>query len=278
MKFSIKLIALVDLIFILLLSLSGSFSGILGEVAYILSFVISFLIGAAFLPKLKREREEAKGLCEEERLYLSIDKNSILRSLPLIAPMVAVIFLLSYLTTLLLGAFGHSNTLPEMGALPLMILEHALLPTLLEELLFRYLPMRLLMPYSKRACILVSSVCFALIHLNLFQIPYAFFAGLMLICIDIMAGSILPSLILHFVNNLVSVIFMKYCADPVSVGVFLGVLGVLTVFSLIVIFLNRKAYLAGLKKCLEKGERAEYSPLVLFIIVTVILSISALSL
>ena len=94
-----------------------------------------------------------------------------------------------------------------------MLIIHALLPSFLEEMLFRYLPMKLIAPYSRRLCILLSSAYFALIHFNLFQIPYALLAGLVFITVDLWADSVLPSFILHLLNNVISVLWIKYSAS-----------------------------------------------------------------
>ena len=277
MKFALKLLALADLLFIVLLSVSGSFSGVLHEILYVLSFAVPFFVAAGFLPRLRAEREEISGVAEKPKRYLSIDKKGLLLFLPVIPLLVGVIFVISYLTSLVLEFFGAVNTLPEMGSLFLMIVDHALLPSLLEELLFRYLPLLLLLPYSKRSCIFVSSLFFALIHLNLFQIPYAFVAGLILIVLDVITESILPSLVMHFVNNLLSVVYMSYCSDPSAAVIFFSLLGASCLLSLVPIIIRRREYLRLLKGCFEKGESSDHSPVVLFVGVTLILAISNLA-
>ena len=55
-----KLINLLYVIFILLLALSGSFGGLMGELIYYLAFFIPILIGFYYSKELQRKREEVK--------------------------------------------------------------------------------------------------------------------------------------------------------------------------------------------------------------------------
>ena len=138
-------------------------------------------------------------------------------------PVILTIMLVSFLTALLLSLLGLSNPPIEQSSLVKMLLMHALVPAILEELLFRYVPMKLILPYSKRACIVISSVYFALIHCNLFSIPYALVAGVIFISLDIAFDSVLPSLILHFLNNAMSVVMIKYCNSTTSYLIYVGI-------------------------------------------------------
>jgi simple sugar transport system permease protein len=104
-----------------------------------------------------------------------------------------LVIAVSALTTLVLAFFGKTNEVDVSGHLVYELFRHALIPAVLEELLFRYIPIKLLSPYSRRGAILVSALLFSLVHLNLFQIPYALLAGVVFGFLTVASGSILPS-------------------------------------------------------------------------------------
>ncbi|MBR2930167.1 MAG: CPBP family intramembrane metalloprotease [Clostridia bacterium] len=264
MNSAVKLYTVLVLIFIVLYSLAPAF-GILGVALELLAFAIPVAVGFVASRRYKREREEAKGLAEAESTLFGLSGDAALDLLPLVAPAVALIFLISFLTSLLLGALGMTADHVENEELWKMLLLHALMPSLLEEMLFRYLPMKLIAPYSRRTAILISSLFFALIHMSLFQLPYAFFAGLIFILIDLAADSVLPSMIIHFVNNTISVLWIKYAADPGFATCYVVILAALALISLIPIIIRRRRYAALLKDVTAKGEvLTDYSaPLIL---------------
>ena len=265
MKNAVKLFTFLVLAFLLIYSTSASMPVPFSIIVELLAFALPVGVGYAASRRYKQEREEVAGVAERESTLLGLSGDSARDILPTIAPTLSVIFLVSFLTSLLLGALGLSGRTVEDAPLFEMILIHALMPALLEEALFRYLPMKLIAPYSKRWCVLLSSSYFALIHMNLFQLPYAFLAGLIFIVIDIAADSVLPSLILHFVNNVISVLWIKYSADGVFVLWYLVIMISLSLVGLAFIFLRRKKYIALIKGVYEDGEPLTevYAPVLL---------------
>ena len=89
----------------------------------------------------------------------------------------------------------------------LYFLTVAILPAFAEEFAFRGILMGVLRPYSEGLAILVSSAMFALMHGNFVQLPFTFCCGLVFAFIDIKTNSMLPSIIVHFFNNALSVLF-----------------------------------------------------------------------
>ncbi len=219
--------------FILLLSVSAFFSGPLYSAAYILSFILPI----AFVYIVMRSSG-----AEYKRVGISLSREQVLLTLPIVIPVLSIVFLISYLTSLILSLFSEPPTTDVSGNIFLAVTLHALMPSLLEELLFRLLPLAVLLPYGERNAILISSLMFSLVHANLFQIPYAFIAGVIFAAFDISFGSVLPSLLLHFLNNTISVIWMRNAADPLFSGIFIAAFSVGTVVSLIFIFIFRKKY------------------------------------
>lgn len=86
----------------------------------------------------------------------------------------------------------------------------AVLPAIFEELVCRGAICGTLKGINKGAAIIVSSIVFSLIHMSLYQIPYAFVAGLILAFVYIKYDNIIITMIMHFINNLSSVIMLLY--------------------------------------------------------------------
>lgn len=254
MKNAVKLFTYFTLVFIILHLASALFSGVIATLVRVVAFALPAFAGYTASRRLKKEREEIAGVAERESTLLSLDGGSAAKLLTLLFPVIAIVFLISYLTSLLLGAIGADSTGVEDAPLIEMLLLHALMPAVLEELTFRYMPMKLLAPYSRRWCVILSSLYFALIHMNAFQLPYALAAGFIFIVVDIACDSIWPSFLLHFLNNAVSVLWIKYSGDPGFALWFVITLVALALLSLIPIVIRRKSYLADLKAALEDGE------------------------
>ena len=179
-----------------------------------------------------------------------------------------LVFLSSLVTSLLLSLVGVSAPPLEDKGIVIMLLIHALIPAFLEEALFRYIPMKLLLPYSRRWCVIYSALCFALIHCSFYQMPYAFVAGLIFMIVDIAFDSVLPSLILHFINNAVSVVWIKYCSGMTGSVIFISSLALLSLVSMVVIYKRRSEYSSIFKGSFDKGESSEitYAPFLLAVI------------
>ncbi|HIQ80180.1 MAG TPA: CPBP family intramembrane metalloprotease [Candidatus Scatavimonas merdigallinarum] len=88
----------------------------------------------------------------------------------------------------------------------LYILAVAVTPAFVEEFLYRGVLLGALRNYGDGFAVLTSSIIFGLIHGNLIQIPFAFIGGLTFAYITVYSGSIIPAMLLHFINNLFSVL------------------------------------------------------------------------
>lgn len=114
----------------------------------------------------------------------------------------------------------------------LFILTVAIIPALVEEILFRGVIMGSLRKYGDGFAILVSALLFGITHGNFVQMPVTFVMGLILGYMTVYTGSILPAMALHFFNNFYSVmseISISYLGDEVT--------EIITMASLILIFI-----------------------------------------
>ena len=258
----IKSLSLLYILFLIMLLLSGSLSGILSDAVYILSFILPSALG---LYQLRRE-----GSGEQDSL-LSLDRSSLGLILLTAAPIIMMVIITSGITSnIIYILFGAKNSVDLGDNLLLAIIIHAFLPALLEELLFRYLPMRLYGGTANATMVVVSSLFFALVHRDLFVIPYAFLAGAIFMIINVIFRSIWPSVILHALNNTLSVLLIFFSAQPIVTYILYSSILILSVASIIFIIIRKKEYEERLKQAFS-GEKVKLSIEVLYLAVPTLL-------
>lgn len=266
MKRATNVFIAATLIFLLLLGLSDVAGGVLSHVVYALACIVPTLF-AIFYKQL--------GACQEKTAFLTFDTGRLVAFLPTVAPTVAITFAISAATSFIMSlTLGISNVItPEElgGNLGVALLLHALMPAVLEEALFRYVPLRLVARRSPRGAVILSALFFALVHADFFTVPYALFAGVAFMVLDIALDSIYPSLILHFINNAMSVLSIFFAESSEFAAWFYSTLSVLAVLSLLIIILKRKKYTELLSRALDRGEGYKLSGELLLVVVPCIL-------
>lgn len=251
-----KLLSFFYILFLALLSLSGTLSGILSEAVYILSFVLPAALGIYFA---KREGRE------DDNSLLTLDKHSFGLLVPAFAPVILLIIITSSITSFIIYLiFGVQNNVDLGDNLFLALVIHAIMPAILEEILFRYLPMRLYCGKDNATMVVVSSLFFALVHRDFFVIPYAFLAGAVFMIMNIISRSIWPSVILHAVNNTISVLLIFYSDKTIFNYVFYALLIILSLASFAVIIKNVRRYTSEIKNAFC-GNRVMLSPEILYL-------------
>ncbi len=90
---------------------------------------------------------------------------------------------------------------PNIGSLLLNLLVFAVLPALLEELVYRGYVLRVLRVHGDWFAVAVSAVLFGLMHGNVKQIPFALVVGFALGWLYIMTDNIWLPVSVHFANN-----------------------------------------------------------------------------
>lgn len=122
----------------------------------------------------------------------------------------AICVLANFVTSYLMAFFGlfgirqpelPSYLEPTVPSLLYNILIFAVLPGILEELLFRGYFLRVLRPYGGRFAIVTTALLFGLMHGNILQIPFAFLVGLACGWLALRTGRVWPAMLLHFLNN-----------------------------------------------------------------------------
>lgn len=116
-----------------------------------------------------------------------------------------LVFLLYYQ---LINLLGGSFSAPEISllaedplAMTFLLLYLCVLGPILEEILFRGMILKSLEPFGKLSAIIVSSIFFAMFHMNLVQLPTPLFMGLILGFVTIETHSIYPAILFHILNN-----------------------------------------------------------------------------
>ena len=262
MKKNIKIYTLLILFLLLFMSLSQILGGKAGSVLYILSFALPLLFGFVYSSRDKVRREEERGISEPPDRLFELNREGLCLTLPLVFPAAALVFFISYLTFLLFSLVGIGASLRPEGSVFYLILVYAVAPAVLEELVFRYLPIKLLSPYSKKATIIVSSVYFGFFHLDFLKIPYALVAGVLFIVIDLSLESVIPSVLLHLCNNIISVVWIKSEGWQTA---FLLTFALLVLLSLVFIAVFRKRYIEKVKLVMKERKACEITYIVLLI-------------
>ncbi len=233
MKKALSCIVLVDMMFIFFLALSGSFSGVTSDILYYVAFLLPIGIGFLIVKSGRVEIFEiGKGMTRE----------SLMLTAAAAAPSLLIIFSISFLTSLVLSLFTEPSAADVSGSIYSVLLLHALVPAVFEEILFRYIPITLIAPHSRRGAVLLSSMAFALAHCDLYAVPYAFAAGLIFAVLDLVSESIIPSMLLHFINNTLSVFWMRSSEDAVFSAVFISAFVGTALISGIFMVLMRKRF------------------------------------
>ena len=242
-----------QLLFVLLLAIASIIGSKLYPFFYALAFFLPIALGT-FLAK-----SDGAKLSHP----LKIKKRDAIALLPTVFPILFAIIMVSLLTSFLLSLIGKTSEVTLYDTLWENLVFHALFPAILEELIFRYIPLITIGRYSKKWAVIISALTFSMAHMSIFQIPYALVAGILFMLIDIKAESVIPSTTLHLLNNAVSVLSLFYKIDiPIIISV-----AALAAASLVILFKNKSSYSDFTKgvfgeKC---NEKITYSPLLIII-------------
>ena len=113
------------------------------------------------------------------------------------------------------------------------VLSVAVVPAIIEETMIRGVVMQPLRKFGDKYAILMSAFVFACMHGNMVQIPYTVIGGCLLGYLAIVTGSLWPSIILHFINNLYSVIAIGVNDNFGETASTIAVLVMLVVFAVV---------------------------------------------
>lgn len=141
----------------------------------------------------------------------------------------------------LFGVTNRGGDIIESGVQPSVFLYYltvAVLPALAEEFAFRGVILGSLRKYSDALALVISSAAFALMHGNFVQMPFTFCCGLVFGFLVVRTNSLLPSIIVHFLNNALSVTYdvltsyhiISFAVGNICYNVIIVTLCVLSIF------------------------------------------------
>lgn len=144
------------------------------------------------------------------------------------------LFCLSQLNSIFLewlAKFGYQDTpiqLPSMDGFGFVgvLIAVALLPAVFEEVIFRGLLLKGMRSFGTVGAVLINGALFALYHQNPAQTLYQFCCGVAFALMAIRAGSILPTVLSHFINNALILTLTKFGLDTFSPTVGLVIMAV----------------------------------------------------
>ncbi len=140
---------------------------------------------------------------------------------------------------LILDPAAFSDPVPmSVGEFTVSVISVAVLPALLEELLFRGVFLGMFLRYGKTFAIVMSSVLFASAHGSIDQMMYSFVYGIIFGYIAVKTESLTAGIIIHFMNNFYSCVadYFGYLYDTnlfrciiIGINIFLIAAGITVV-------------------------------------------------
>ena len=169
---------------------------------FVISIYLPYLLLKSYIPK-----EEKKNADEADR---KINKESIIQCIKYIIVGIPIISIIQMIcsfaiekmgvgvdVTETLGVFNYSGVLSTI----LIFLQVAIVPAIFEELFVR----KGIIGVTKRKgaifAVVVSSLIFATIHMNVSQFIFAFLVGILFGIIRVKTNKLYPTMVLHFINN-----------------------------------------------------------------------------
>ncbi|MBQ1262683.1 MAG: CPBP family intramembrane metalloprotease [Oscillospiraceae bacterium] len=167
----------------------------------------------------------------------------------------------------------------------IFIVAHALLAPVLEELLFRSLILERLRRYGDIFAVIVSALLFMLLHASFSSMAYSFVSGIIFGLLAVYTGSVLCPMLLHFINNAISVVMIflsSALSEQITDLVYVYLLVIFAVISLISFIAIKKKSGFSLTfsgEMVKAGRKASIVfsslPMLIFMIMAISLAISA---
>jgi len=173
-----------------------------------------------------------------------------------------VIALISGINLAIWDFFGKvpSMTLPvtdTFAKFAAFVVVFAILPAIAEEFIYRGAIFSYSQSGGKPFAIIFSSLCFAFMHMQFYQIGYAFFAGLLFSLFILATKDIWFVVIMHFVNNFISLL-LKYLHEGFDIAFDTNALG-MTLFETITAFISLGVFIVCFSYFLQKNKAPQES-------------------
>lgn len=212
-----------------ILSSSGVLNSMGETASYILNAVIQIVI-MLLLPlimiSLLRKRKVGETL--EDCSLKTISFKEVLISIAIGIVVFILNIILSTIISFIFSLIGYSSgsngsavyTEPTVANLILSLLMTAVLPAFCEEFAHRGMLLSGYKVLGFKKAVLYSALLFGLIHLNINQFFFATLVGVVLATVTLFSRSIIPAMIIHFMNNGISVYLEFSMAKKLPLGIF----------------------------------------------------------
>lgn len=189
---------------------------IIYEILLAIVYFLSFSAGAFILRKITKDMPTARPIYTS----FNLSKYFVLLIIAIIAVNYTLAFLNSILVTSIVPSFGtgvatqgadlEGKSITQTVILFIIsIVSTAVVPAICEEYLFRGAVLPNLLPFGQTTAIIGSAFLFGLMHQNPMQMLYTTLMGIVLGYVYVKTKSIWACMIIHFVNNLITV-FEEY--------------------------------------------------------------------
>ena len=226
---------------------------------YVLIFSLYFLIFVIFA-KMRATRPNHKPTYKELLQTYNFKKPNVQDSGIIVV--LGVLCILAYMTlqTGLIEVFaslGHTpgGIAPQMenfGHYILIVIAIAVLPSIVEELLFRGLILHSLMPFGKTVAVFTSALLFSLFHMNPSQTVFQFFLGIIFALIYIRTKNMWYPMLLHFVNNFAIITYTYVTRGAYESALIFNWQVILVMWTLVVV---GTLIAVSLVRCLKKSKQ-----------------------
>lgn len=272
-----------------ILSSLGIFSGIKNQTVLnfistgIIQVLILFVIPLVLIILIFKQKP--KQMLENYK-YKKLSGKSFLYSLAIGVLASLLNFFVAFAFSTILAIFGYEgmrslasnsyayNTLPRLLEGLLLV---AILPAFAEEFLHRgFVLNNLSKSIGYKKAILISSVLFGLMHLNVNQVFYAIILGVIIGFVAVASDNIWPAVIIHFINNFLNVYadfsyahglpfgsiqtyFMQIISNNFVLGLVVSALLICAVVYGLIFFISKLFQETRLKKIEENVAQIVYS-------------------
>ena len=201
-----------------------NFLGEYSDLAYSILIQIVIIFGCSLL-LFKGLTKKSLNQIFKDFHFTKISLKAVLISIGLGICIIFVNIAINSVYVWILSMFGYSPSSTSISsysltAFLLAIFASAILPAFCEEFANRGMLLSGLKKLGAKKAIILSGLLFGLMHLNVAQFGYAFVIGMYLGFICLATGSIIPGMIIHFMNNALNEYFTFANVNSLPLGDF----------------------------------------------------------
>ncbi len=116
----------------------------------------------------------------------------------------------------------------------------AIVPGIVEEIVFRGIILGMFRKFGDRFAIFISALLFGTLHMNLVQFVFAFILGLVFGYVVVKLNSLLPSMIAHTLNNLLSTFLSLHLLSATGYSLIMLIATLASIILIIVLSIKDK--------------------------------------